>query len=86
MRTTVTLDPDVEVMLRAVIREREVTFKDALNDALRAGLRGAVGARKVFCQKTVSLGAEQNFRWEKALETAAALEDEELMRKMALRK
>jgi hypothetical protein len=86
MRTTVTLDLDVEVMLKAVIREREITFKDALNEALRAGLRGSVGARKIFHQKTASLGAEQNFRWDKALEMAAALEDEELMRKMALRK
>jgi hypothetical protein len=36
-------------------------------------------------QKTYSLGAEQNFRWDKALAAAAALEDEELGRKIGLR-
>lgn len=42
--------------------------------------------KKHFVQESVSLGAEQNFRWDKALETAAALEDEELSRKLSLRK
>ena len=33
MRTTVTLDPDVEAQLRAAMRERGVSFKVAINDA-----------------------------------------------------
>jgi hypothetical protein len=37
-------------------------------------------------QKTFALGAEQNFRWDKALAAADALEDEELTRKLSLRK
>ncbi len=86
MRTTITLDPDVEQMLKNVLRERDVTFKEAVNDALRAGLKGATGKRPRFRQRTFSLGAGQPFRWDKALEMASALEDEELMRKMALRK
>jgi hypothetical protein len=32
------------------------------------------------------MGAAQNFRWDKALAAAAAIEDEELVRKLALRK
>lgn len=87
MRTTVTLDPDTEGMIRRLMQERGVSFKDALNEAIRAGLapvkRG--GARK-FTQRTHSLGAEQNFRWDKALAAADAIEDEELSRKLALRK
>ena len=39
MRTTVTLDPDVERLLKDAMRERDVSFKQALNDALRKGLR-----------------------------------------------
>ena len=31
-----------------------------------------------FAQKTYSLGPEQNFRWDKALAAADAIEDEEL--------
>ncbi len=87
MRTTVTLDPDVERMLRTAMRERGLSFKQALNDALRAGLvQKNDRPRRRFVQKTASLGAEQHFRWDKALAVAAALEDEELIRKLALRK
>jgi hypothetical protein len=38
MRTTITLDPDVASMLEQIRRERRVSFKAALNDAVRAGL------------------------------------------------
>jgi xanthine dehydrogenase molybdopterin-binding subunit B len=87
MRTTVTLDPDVERLLKAEMRAKGVSFKQALNDAVRAGKKAA-GTRRAtrFVQKTFSLGAEQNFRWEKALAVADAMEDEEVLRKHALRK
>ena len=39
-----------------------------------------------FMQKTYSLGAEQNFPWDKALAMADAIEDEEINRKLRLRK
>jgi hypothetical protein len=87
MRTTVTLDPDVERLIRGSMKERGISFKDALNEAIRRGLvRGNQRRTRRFVQKTFSLGQEQNFRWDKALATAAAMEDEELSRKMALRK
>jgi hypothetical protein len=86
MRTTITLDADVEQLLRKVIRERDVSFKDAVNDAIRTGLHAYQTPRQAFRQRTVSLGSEQRFSWDKALSTAAALEDEELERKLALRK
>lgn len=86
MRTTITLDPDVEQMLRKTIRQRDVTFKQAVNDAIRAGLKKDVSKRPKFRQRTFSMGAEQLFPWEKSLQVAAALEDEELIRKMALGK
>jgi hypothetical protein len=38
-----------------------------------------------FVQKTYSLGADQLFPWEKALAAADAIEDQELMRKLARR-
>jgi hypothetical protein len=36
-RTTVTLDPDLAAELRALARERGVSFKEALNSTLRRG-------------------------------------------------
>ena len=87
MRTTVTLDPDVERLLKARMRETGVSFKQALNDAVRAGRGGVpVRRRKRFVQRTFALGNEQHFRWDKALAAADAMEDEELIRKHALRK
>ena len=38
MRTTVTLDTDVERMLRESMHRSRTSFKQALNTAIRAGL------------------------------------------------
>ncbi|HVW07765.1 MAG TPA: hypothetical protein VHC90_04245 [Bryobacteraceae bacterium] len=86
MRTTVTLDPDVQALLRNSMKERGVSFKEALNAAVRTGLTSGKRAPRRFVQKSYSLGSEQYFRWDKALEAASAIEDEELNRKLALRK
>ncbi len=37
-RTTVTLDPDVEQLLRDAMQRRRQSFKEALNQAIRNGL------------------------------------------------
>lgn len=39
VRTTVTLDADTERLLRTAMRERNLGFKAALNDAIRRGCR-----------------------------------------------
>ena len=69
------------------MRERGLSFKEALNEAIRAGLARTkrTGSRR-FVQKTFRLGAEPYFRWDKALAVAEAIEDEELSRKLSLRK
>ena len=86
MRTTVTLDSEIEKLIRDTMRERGVSFKQALNDAIRAGLAPQRKGTGGFKQKTYSLGAEQYFRWDKALAVADAIEDEELNRKLSLQK
>jgi hypothetical protein len=87
MRTTVTLDPDVERLIKDVMRERAISFKEALNQAARDGLRNKESKRpKRFVQKTFRMGEAQGFRWDKALAVADAIEDEELVRKLSLRK
>ena len=69
------------------MRERGVSFKQALNDAIRAGITPAKRrSRARFVQKSFPLGAEQCFCWDKALTVAEAMEDEELGRKLALSK
>ena len=87
MRTTVTLDPDVERLLRNAMRERGISFKQALNQAARDGLVRARQPRaKRFVQKTYAMGAIEGVNLDKALALADALEDEERIRKMRLGK
>ena len=62
MRTTITLDPDVNAMVRALMRERRLTFKQAVNEAIRAGGK----AREPFHTRTFNLG-EPAFPLDRAL-------------------
>ena len=78
MRTTVTLDPDVEARLREVARERGVSFKEALNSAVRAGLMAAREARE-YRTPSRSLGLRPGVNLDKALQVAADLEDTEIV-------
>lgn len=84
MRTTVTLDPDVEELVRRVMRERGLTFKQAVNEAIRAGLAG--GRAAPFRTPTFRMGLNRALPWDKALRLAGELEDEELGRKLSARK
>lgn len=82
MRTTVTLDPDVEALVKRLMRERRISFKEAVNTAIRAG---AAGSRKPYRTPTFDMG-EPLVDLTKALELAGDLEDEELLRRLAARK
>jgi len=84
MRTTITLDPDVEQLLKNVIRERDISFKEAVNDAIRAGLKSPANKRLRFRQRTFPMGAAKGLNWDKALTMADDFEDGALIRKMAL--
>ena len=73
-------------MRRTVTRERSISFKQALNDAVRTGLREAPGRRRCFVQRMCSMGWDPHFRWDKALALSDAIEDEESIRKLSMRK
>ncbi len=81
MRTTVTLDADVEALLRKRITQEGISFKRALNDAVRAGLGPAPKRERAFRQPTFAMGVPA-VNLDRALQLAADLEDEELVRKM----
>ena len=83
MRTTVTLDPDVEALLRARMQERGISFKRALNDAVRESC--ASGERAPFRSRTRPMGVP-SVNLDRALQLAGELEDEELIRKQRLGK
>ncbi len=78
MRTTVTLDPDVEAMLRKEMRRRGEPFKQVLNNALRAGLRNRKRRDDAFEPVTFDMG-KPRVDLTKATSLAAELEDDELI-------
>ena len=84
MRTTVTLEPDADAIVRRLMRERGLTFKEALNDAIRAGVPGP-GRRQAFRTPTFDMG-QPTVPLDKALRLAGEIEDEELLRKLAARR
>lgn len=87
MRTTVTLDPDVQALLKRQMRKKGMSFKAALNQAIRDGLSRPVPKNaRPFKQKTYSMGYNPDVPLDRALALAAALEDEEIIRKMSLGK
>jgi hypothetical protein len=83
VRTTVTLDPDTEQLIRARMAERGVSFKQALNDLIREAMPEQQQASS-FVTRTASLGAPA-VNLDRALQLAADVEDEELVRKMRRR-
>lgn len=83
MRTTVTLDPDTAALVQRRMREHGVSFKQALNDAIRAGMSSGTAA--TFRTATARLGTPA-VQLDRALQLAAELEDEELTRKSRLGK
>ena len=80
MRTTVTLDPDVEELIRRRMHERRATFKDVVNEGLRVALRAkaATGAHET---PSFDLGTPR-VDLDRALALAGALEDEERVRRL----
>lgn len=79
-----TLDPDTDAIVRKLMRERRLTFKQALHAAIRSGTK-APSAAPVQSTFTKHMGVPR-VPLDKALQLAAELEDKEIIRKLALGK
>lgn len=86
MRTTVTLDPDVAAALKQAARERRVSFKEVLNDAVRQGLREGGTAVQPYRVPARAMGLRPGIDLDKALAMAADEEDAEVVRELERRK
>ncbi len=87
MRTTIDLDPDVDRRLRALARERGVPLRVVVNEALRGGIDPTPGEpSSAYVLPSRDLGVRPGVNLDKALALAAALEDDEILRKLELRK
>jgi hypothetical protein len=77
VRTTVTLDPDVEQVIRRRMSERGQSFKEALNDVVREGS----GMRRSAFTTAVHTMGQPSVVLDRALGLAGDLEDDELIRR-----
>lgn len=76
--------PDSDAIIRRLMRERGMSFKDAVNCAIRNGASLSAG-RTAFRTPTFAMGSPA-IPIDKALRLAAELEDEALIRRLAERK
>jgi len=76
-RTTVTLTEEADALVRKTMRERKVSFRDAVNSAVLEAYSPA--AREPFRMPVFDLGIRADVT--KALDIAARLEDDEIIRK-----
>jgi len=78
MRTTLTLDEDVAVQIKRLLRDRDATLKDVINDALRRGLQAGAQPkpRKPYRMKTFD-GGEFLFPIDNVAEALAYAEGED---------
>ncbi|MFA5564345.1 MAG: CopG family transcriptional regulator [Acidimicrobiia bacterium] len=79
MRTTVTLEPDVQVLIERLMRQRGLSFKAAINEAIRRGLAPKRSTESATIPRNLG---EPKVDLTKALALAGSLEDEALATKL----
>jgi hypothetical protein len=80
VRTTITLDPDARLLVERAMRERGLSFKDAVNEAIRAGLGPSEPSSRRYTAARKLGPARVDVT--KALRLAGELEDEALARRL----
>ena len=89
MRTTLTIEDALAKELKELVHRSGRSFKQVVNDALRAGIREGSIANPSRLYRLIpqSMGdVDSRFNLDKALLLGDRLEDEELARKLMLRK
>ena len=88
MRSTVRLDDDLMMELKEWARRENVSQTRMLNRLLREGMKSMRGSRSkkaLYKEKTIDMGTPR-VDLDKALALAADFDDEEILRKMTIRK
>lgn len=88
MRTTLTIDDQLLRKLKRAAHEQGIPLKLLIDRLLRLGLEqsGAGGRRKRYRCPAFAMGEPLTGNLDKALALAGDLEDDEVLRKLAIRK
>lgn len=88
MRTTLTIDDQLLAELMDRAHRQNLPLKRVVNDVLRRGLEAEASAppRKPYRARTFAMGKALVPSLDKSLAIATVLEDEEVARKLVLRK
>jgi hypothetical protein len=81
MRTTITLTPEAEALVKKAMAERKLSFKDVVNEAILRGLGVNRGSRE-FHTKTRSMG-QSRINLDKATQLAGELDNQDFLRKVS---
>lgn len=88
MRTTIHIDNDLLLALKEQAHRQNTSLDKLLNETLRTGMKASHqpnAQRTYYKEKTYKMGIPRA-NLDKALALAANLEDEEIVKKMMLRK
>jgi hypothetical protein len=85
MRTTIRIDDETLAELKARAREEQISLTELANRILRLGLEAKRPKRRRVRIQPVDMGPPK-LDLDKALDLAGELEDEEILRKLSLRK
>jgi hypothetical protein len=81
--TTLTIDPDVEVLLKKAVSGQRKTVEEVANDTLRRALaRKPTNQQRPYRLRPCNLGIKAGLNLDKALRLSDQLEDEEIIRKL----
>ena len=81
MRTTVTLEPDVAERLSQLMKERDLTFKEAVNSTLRRGL-GQEGHAHPYKAPSYPMGLKPGIDGDRITHVMDEMADEDFVRRM----
>jgi hypothetical protein len=83
VRTTITLDSETEALVKKAMKERNLSFKQVVNDAIRNGL---MPQRRSSIELPTHDYGPPLINLDKATQLAGELENEEILRKMSMGK
>ncbi len=87
MRTTLTIEDSIMQKLKEEAYNSGLPLKQVVNMTLEVGLRNLNKRRqKKYTLKTYSMGFPKGINFDKVLQTASTLEDDEIIRKLEVRK